>query len=236
MEAKVQLFSGGFDSMLQEWLIKPDILLYVDMHTSYSEIEKVFLKTLPKYYTDRLVIKDLPIGEFERDNKYLPYRNLLLATIAQEYGQHVYFGFNVDDDAPDKGDDFIFTLTRLFKVLNKNAEGDMGWDNNNFSFNIPFKRYSKTQMVALAMEAGMSVERIQHIRTCYSGVSFKGCGECLPCANKAVALLNNGIYEEDLFDEDVMPILLRRSHNRELSVTQKIDNDNAIKILKSLRK
>ena len=43
MEKKVLLFSGGFDSMLQEWLIKPDILLYVDMRTSYSdrEIEEI---------------------------------------------------------------------------------------------------------------------------------------------------------------------------------------------------
>ena len=77
MEKKVLLFSGGFDSQLQEWLIKPDVLLYVDMKTSYSERELESLRTLPKYYTDRLIVKELPLGEYERDNKYLPYRNLM---------------------------------------------------------------------------------------------------------------------------------------------------------------
>ena len=57
MEKKVLLFSGGLDSRLQEWLIKPDVLLYVDMKTSYSDAELREIHRLPKYYTDRLVIK-----------------------------------------------------------------------------------------------------------------------------------------------------------------------------------
>ena len=57
MEKKVLLFSGGLDSMLQEYLLKPDVLLYVDMKTSYSEREIEALHKLSKHYTDRLVIK-----------------------------------------------------------------------------------------------------------------------------------------------------------------------------------
>ena len=88
MEKKVLLFSGGFDSCLQEWLVKPDVLLYVDMKTSYSEREIEALQRLPKHYKERLIIKELPLGEYERENKYLPYRNLILGTIAMQYGQH----------------------------------------------------------------------------------------------------------------------------------------------------
>lgn len=217
MEKKVLLFSGGFDSKLQEWLIKPDVLLYVDMKTSYSEAEIRELKKLPKRYLDRLIIKELPLGEYERENKYLPYRNLILGAIAMQYGQHVYFGFNYKDDAPDKDYVFMDKLNSLFRHLNINCLWDMNWESGHFSFSAPFKRYTKTEMVRLCLKNGMPKEVIQHTRSCYDGVSEKGCGECLVCANKAVALLNNGIYEDSLFDtpitEELLGVLLRNAED-----------------------
>lgn len=203
MEKKVLLFSGGFDSMLQEYLIKPDVLLYVDMGTSYSERELEALMRLPLSYRNRLIIKRIDLGEYERENKYLPYRNLILGTIAMQYGQHVYFGFNHTDDAPDKDDMFLNKTTSLFRHLNKNCIGDMHWENTNFSFNAPFKKYSKTEMVKMCLDKGMSVKLIQNIRSCYDSYSDKGCGVCYPCLNKAIALINNGIFEKGLFDEEI---------------------------------
>lgn len=203
MEKKVLLFSGGFDSCLQEWLVKPDVLLYVDMKTSYSDRELEALQRLPKYYTDRLIIKELPLGEYERENKYLPYRNLILGTIAMQYGQHIYFGFNEADDAPDKDQMFLDKTTSLFRHLNKNCLGDMGWSTHNFSFNAPFKKLTKSQMVKLCLEKGMPVEWIQGIRSCYDDKSEIGCGRCNVCLNQAVALINNGIYKDSLFDEPI---------------------------------
>lgn len=188
--------------MLQEWLIKPHVLLYVDMKTSYSAREIEFLKTLPKHYTDRLIIKECPLGEYERENKYLPYRNLILGTLAMQYGQHVYFGFNDCDDAPDKDKTFLNRTTKLFEHLNKNCIYDMGWETDNFGFSAPFKNYSKTEMVRICLDEGMPVDLIQNIRSCYSGTSEKGCGECYVCLNKAVALLNNGIYDPKVFDHE----------------------------------
>lgn len=202
-EKTVQLFSGGFDSVLQEWMLKPDVLLYVDMKTSYSERELEALDRLPARYRKKLVIKELPLGEYERENKYLPYRNLLLGTIAMEYGQHVYFGFNRTDDAPDKDRVFMTRLNYLFEHLNKNCIGDMHWPTENFSFSAPFKQYTKTDMVRMCLENGMPASLIQSIRSCYDGVSQKGCGECAVCLNKAVALINNGIFREDLFDSPI---------------------------------
>lgn len=210
MEKRVLLFSGGFDSMLQEFLLKPDVLLYVDMKTTYSDMEIEQLHRLPKSYTDRLIIKELPLGEYERANMYLPYRNLILGTIAMEYGQHVYFGFNSSDNAPDKDQMFIDKTTSLFKHLNKNCEVDMNWSNNHFSFNAPFKKYSKTQLVKQCIEKGMDVEFIRNIRTCYDGVSEKGCGVCQPCIRKAAALIINGISIDGLFDEPITAETLRK--------------------------
>ena len=211
MEKKVLLFSGGFDSLLQEFLIKPDVLLYVDMETSYSKAEVSFLKTLPFRYLNRLIIKYLPLGEYERENKYLPFRNLLLGTIALQYGQHVFFGFNAADDAPDKDDAFLKRTSMLFKHLNKNAICDMGWENKKFSFSAPYKDLTKTEMVSLCLSSGMSPDLIKNIRTCYDSHSSKGCGICRPCINKAIALLNNGIYEESLFDIPITKKILSES-------------------------
>jgi 7-cyano-7-deazaguanine synthase in queuosine biosynthesis len=203
MEKKVLLFSGGFDSLLQEWLIRPNVLLYVDMKTVYSQKEIEHLYTLPKRYQNRLIIKELPIGEYERENSYLPYRNLLLGTIGMQYGQHVYFGFNKHDDAPDKDKKFIRDINKMFEHLNKNCIMDMGWKNENYGFYAPFQDKTKTEMVALAIEKGMPVKLIQEARSCYSGVSDKGCGRCRVCFNRAVALINNGIYEHRLFDSPI---------------------------------
>ena len=203
MEKKVLLFSGGFDSMLQEYLIKPDVLLYVDMKTTYSNREIEQLKSLDKSYQDRLIIKELPLGEYELDSMYLPYRNLILGTIAMQYGQHVYFGFNSSDDAPDKDKMFLDKTTSLFKHLNKNCIPDMGWTTTNFSFNAPFKKYSKAQMIKMCLDKGMSVDFIRSIRTCYSGTSHKGCGECQPCINKALALVLNNISIDGIFDTPI---------------------------------
>lgn len=189
--------------MMQEYLLKPDVLLYVDMKSSYSDRELEALKRLPQSYTERLIIKELPLGEYERENKYLPYRNLILGAIAMEYGQHVYFGFNQLDNAPDKDDTFIRRINEVFRHLNKNCIWDMGWENKHFSFSAPFKGYTKTQLMRMCLEKGMSPTLIQSIRSCYSGTSEKGCGECRICFNKAVALLNNGIYTPDAFDKPI---------------------------------
>lgn len=203
MEKKVLLFSGGFDSMLQEWLIKPDILLYVDMRTSYSNREVEALLRLPDHYTHRMRVIHFPLGEYERDNKYLPYRNMFLAGLAMQYGQHVYFGFNEADDAPDKDDTFIRRLTTLFRHLNKHCIGDMGWETTNFSFSAPYKHLTKTEMVAECLKQGMPVDWIRGIRSCYDSESVIGCGVCRPCVNRAVALINNGIYSPELFDTPI---------------------------------
>lgn len=203
MEKKVLLFSGGFDSMLQEWLIKPDVLLYVDMKTTYSDRELEALSKLPDSYKKRLVIKELPLGEYERENMYLPYRNLILGAIAMQYGQHVYFGFNYMDNAPDKDQMFLDKTTSLFRHLNVNCICDMGWDNHRFSFNAPFKNLTKSEMVLEAIKNGMPISTIQNIRTCYDGHSHIGCGVCPVCLNKAVALLNADIFIDGLFDSPI---------------------------------
>ena len=57
---KILLFSGGSDSVLINYLWKPDYLVYVNMHTRYSEEEINKIKNSSFGNDPRLRIIDFP--------------------------------------------------------------------------------------------------------------------------------------------------------------------------------
>jgi NAD(P)H-nitrite reductase large subunit len=79
----------------------------------------------------------------------------------------------------------------------------MGWESKNFSFLVPFRDLTKSEMVKEVIERGMPIPKVQQIRSCYDSKSHKGCGKCRPCLNKAVALVNNNIFDPELFEERI---------------------------------
>lgn len=244
MNKKILLFSGGFDSVLLEWKVKPDILLYVNMHTVYAQRELEHLETLPSYYRDRILVKDLPLGEYEKLDKFLPYRNLILIAIALQYAPKVYLGFTGQDNSLDCQKPFTKKAESIFRLLSKDNKGRLEWSDKEVSIHAPYRTFTKAQMVKDCLDNGMPAEWIQNTRTCYSGESKKGCGMCLPCWNKAVALLNNGLYREDLFDQPVDEKFFQQSfdfYEKEWG-TDKYDQAhykevvNAYKLLRQIRK
>lgn len=210
---KVLLFSGGFDSILQEAFIEPDILLYVDMKSPYSKEEIKNLKKLPRHYLDKLHITEAyPLAKNYSDKThYVPFRNLFLLTIAFQYGEDVYMGFNASDNAPDKDVEFVQQVNTLFGHMAKDEYIPTSWEENTPKVHIPFKQYTKTEMVKLYVEQFPDrIGFIQKIRSCYSGVSALGCGKCAPCVAKAVALINNNMYKKGLFDNEVNKNTIRK--------------------------
>lgn len=173
------------------------------MHTVYSQRELEHLDTLPDYYRKRIIVKDLPLGEYEKSDSYIPYRNLMLIAVALQYGPKVYLGFTGQDNARDCQEPFIKQAVSLFRLLNRDNKGKVEWSEKDFALYAPYQKFTKAEMVRDCLNNGMPAKWIQNIRTCYSGTSEKGCGMCLPCWNKAVALLNNGLYREDLFDHPI---------------------------------
>ena len=72
---KVLLYSGGMDSWLIDKIWKPDVKLYVDMNTKYSQEE---IKRLPS----DVIIDKLDLSKWEREDKIIPLRNMYLIGIA----------------------------------------------------------------------------------------------------------------------------------------------------------
>jgi len=209
---KVMLYSGGLDCTLQSFLIKPDILLHMDIGGFYSEAEKKHLTTR-KHFCDEIIIDDtLRIGDFEMETLYLPYRNLYFILNALQIGEHIYFGFNESDVGPDKSQTFIDKATAVIKEMTKEA-----WitpEHTNFTINAPFMHLTKGEMVAKCLYEGMTPEFIQSIRSCYDDESEKGCGACSPCFSKLVALVVNDISIDGVFDVDPIPEFLKYVEER----------------------
>ena len=85
---KVLLFSGGSDSVLISHLYEPDYLVYINMHTRYSEEEINKIENSAFANDPRLRIIDFPfLGQYEREDAIIPLRNLYLYIICD----HLYF-------------------------------------------------------------------------------------------------------------------------------------------------
>ena len=239
----VLLFSGGLDSILLEWKVNPDHLLYVNMGTLYAQREIENLNRLPIRYRNKLIIKDLPLGEFEHSDSCIPYRNLMLIALALQYAPKVYIGLTGQDGYSDCSGTFLNKVRSIFRYLNTDIE-HTPFGQSIFKIEAPFRGYTKTAMIAECLKTGMPKELIQNTRTCYSGCSKKGCGVCLPCWNKAVALLNNDLYDDSLFDqpisekmfEDSLNYYEKKWGNRKVEYLHYQDVYNAYKKLQTLRK
>lgn len=224
------LFSGGLDSRLQQHLIKPDILLYVDMNTSYSKAEIHHLKTLPKELQEKIIVtRPLSLKDYERKEEvYIPFRNSYLVFHALQYGQHVYFGFNESDNAPDKDDEFLRLSTQLISHM---VAGGLyrppSWVNENFSLSAPFKKLSKTDMVREFLKAGGTESELRSIRTCYSN-KHVSCGLCSPCSSQAVAYINNNVPTSGMYkDGDIDPDIVEFWYNehKKIRPNSKVNQD-----------
>ena len=106
MLTKILLFSGGSDSVLITHLYKPDYLVYVNMHTRYSDME--INKIKKSSFANSVKIIDFPfLGKYEREDAIIPLRNLYLPMIVCNEFPNEYYG-----DL-----DFLISHISLLKIL-----------------------------------------------------------------------------------------------------------------------
>ena len=184
--ARILMYSGGLDSYVMKHILAvPDKeCLFVRMKTKENEIEEKYIK---QYFLN-VNITELSLVQFELQNKIIPFRNHFLCLLAAQYSNNILFAFTAGDTTRDK--DFTFKR-QMEEVLDYFALSE---DKVNFPgpyrVEMPFKKYTKTEIIRLYLDKGFSGEDlIYKSASCYNGVEI-GCGKCRSCLRKYTALYN----------------------------------------------
>lgn len=102
MDKRVLLFSCGLDSFISDWILKQNGLeykrVYFNLRSIYSNCELEFFRMMyDPLYTK--VDNSIDISYIEKDDLYVPNRNLLMAVMAQgTYDADVIYLSGVKDD------------------------------------------------------------------------------------------------------------------------------------------
>lgn len=190
---KVLLYSGGMDSWLMSKLWKPDIKLYVNMHTRYSENEMRKIKESE----DDVTFVDFPLGQWERDDAIIPLRNLYLTMVACNVtgseDVSILIGATAGDRVLDKSYEFVDRASELLSYLYQPQH----WipEGKNVKICIAYKSWSKSDLLRAYKEQGGDLEEaFTHSFSCYDPVDGHECWHCKPCFRKFVAFASVG-YE-----------------------------------------
>ena len=184
---KVLLYSGGMDSWLIDKLWEPDIKIYVNMHTEYSNWE---IARLPK----DVDVVDLPIGQYSLNNSIIPLRNLYLFLVAFNVtyfeDAEICLGALDGDRINDKSQEFVDLLNPLLKYLYEEQFSQPG---RNVKAVMPYKKYSKRELLEMYIEKGGDIDEVWYNTfSCYHPKQGKMCLDCKACFRKAIPFIVAG--------------------------------------------
>lgn len=189
---KVLLYSGGMDSWLISHIWKPDMKVYVNMHTRYSEEEIKRIKEL----NEDVTIIDFPLGQWEREDAIIPLRNLyLVMAICNLTGSEdvdICLGATAGDRVLDKSPEFAEKATELLNYLYQPQH----WipEGKKVRVNIDFKSKTKTELIEEFIKQGGDInEAFNRSFSCYNPVDGHECWQCKPCFRKFVSFALNGM-------------------------------------------
>lgn len=176
MNKKVLLYSGGCDSWLIDKIWKPDVKLYVDIDGNYSKTE---ISRLP---SDVKIIK-FPLGVFERDDGFVPLRNLYFLMLASNYGNNICFGaIKGDQGLKDKTEEFIDMASGIINYcLNENSYVD----DMKIMIENRFIKMTKYDLLKQYLGMGGSLEEfVKRTFSCHHPIDDAECWNCKPCYRK----------------------------------------------------
>lgn len=182
---RILMYSGGWDSTCASHLYPDAEKIYVDLHSKYSEVEKV---NLPK----GVRILDLDLCQFTLpDGYHVPQRNAILAllgaAVAMKDGEkdiEVYIcGMKEDLTAPDKNPEYFKLLSQLASAFDPTGE-----------YHIEIKGFFDDDKISLWEKAGKP--DIRDVISCYTG---NNCGKCFACKRRLLYLdyIYPGEYQID---------------------------------------
>lgn len=185
---KVLLYSGGMDSWLIRKLWKPDLCLYVDMKTEYSEIEK---SRLP----EDVKVVELPLQQFSLPNSIIPLRNLYLfmtaCNVTEFEDAQICLGALNGDRINDKTKKFVDLLNPLLQYLYEPQQSQPG---KNVEVVLPYKDMSKRELLTeYVSQGGILREVWENSFSCYHPVNNRPCLNCKACFRKAIPFIVAGM-------------------------------------------
>ena len=198
------LFSGGMDSVMAWRLLGEPRLLYIPIGHAYEEAELRQIQHLKHlcYPPEGLPAMHVVVEPKERllladvenvENKHVDLRNLMLGGVAVLSSDVIYLAAISGESSRDKAGHFMRLTSRAFSF----SEG------RRIRFTAPFRSLTKTELVALYLRHFRSYadrKLLLASRSCYSnevdGIEVKGCGRCMACFRRWVAMSNNGIEEK----------------------------------------
>ena len=199
---KVLLYSGGMDSWLIDKLWEPDVKVYINLHTKYSQTE---LSKLPK---DVKVI-DFDLSKYERkEDLILPLRNLYLPMIiCNEFPEddlEIMLGATAGDRVLDKSVEFSKLATNLLSYLYQPQH----WIKKGrvVKVLVSFKDKDKKQLLKEYLDKGGDIKKAwSESFSCYNpSKDNKPCFSCKPCFRKAVAFYKNSFTSFTTYEKETL--------------------------------
>lgn len=172
-------FSGGLDSLAAYYYLgRPKTVYFRCSEYSNKEAE-VVRKLVPKTIIDTSM--DLT-GAATGVNAYIPYRNLLFALRAANYGTEIIIAGIKDDKVSDKSPEAFDLMTTVMNHLDPDGH---------ISVTSPFWDWTKEDIVRFLLIQPSGRALIETSTSCYHPTKTY-CGACPSCFRKACALWKSG--------------------------------------------
>jgi len=193
----VVLFSAGIDSLVHlMWakdLFQRDVqTLYVNFGHRYADREMAAAHRICDFLEVPLRLIDVNVGFAEHDDGFIPLRNLMLLELASYIADDIVFGMLYHEGPPDKRPRFISGMQRLMNEQYRDHKYFA--EDRRIKIHTPFGEQTKTEMLRWFLR------NFPHLRClvretigCFDPAG--GCGRCMACFNRWVALTNCGIHE-----------------------------------------
>jgi len=198
----VLLFSGGLDSFAAWRLLRHPRTVYFALGHRYQDRELSAIRKLTDLsqhlpnHLDVEIVDRLRLGDLEEQDGFIPLRNLLLAacgSLELTGGSRVYLGGLRGESSRDKSKRFFRDGSRLLSFL----------ANRPIVISAPLRHMTKTHLVGeYCRHFPNEKDLLLSTRSCYSDQVLTsplvGCGRCMACFRRWVAMTNNGIQEDYL--------------------------------------
>lgn len=215
---KILLYSGGMDSWLMDKLWKPDIKLYIDLKGRYNSQE---IKHLPK----DVIVENLDLSKWEREDRILPLRNLYLCMLATNYadkdGCEILLGATAGDRVLDKSYEFAEKTSDLLSYLYS-----IQWWNpvqKTIRICLDYKNKTKEELLQLYVNQGGTLEKAwKESFSCYEpDENGNVCMSCKPCFRKFVSFAKMGFVDKTwlstvipYIEKEIIPQINARTYGR----------------------